>query len=131
MKHRAIISLGSNVPDKERIVSRALRQLGDTIVAASQPYIDPVDNDATAPYVNIVAIIDTHCDHLTLAQKYKTLEVQAGRTPQSKQLGLIELDIDIVIYDNEIKRPADYTSPHFQKGYHQLQEKYPNPLSQQ
>lgn len=120
MKHTAVISIGSNVDSKELVVTQALSILGDSVIRATRPYMDQVDNDFSFPYLNIVASIETSLDYETLRHEYKELERRAGRTPGSKLKGLIELDIDIVIFDNEIRRQEDYDSYHFRTGYQLL-----------
>ena len=50
-------------------------------------------------------------------------EAALGRTPGSKAAGQIPIDIDIVIADGHILRPADYRTPHFQLCYAQLTQR--------
>ncbi len=118
--NRAIISLGSNVTDKESILNRAVADLDMKIVESTRPYIDPVDNQPTAPYLNIVAVIETELDHDTLRAFFKELERKAGRTESDKSSGLVPLDIDIVLFNGTIMRPGDFEREYFKHGYRLL-----------
>lgn len=113
----AVISLGGNTAQKELIVPAALRRLGVDVLEATDPYVDPDDNQPSAPYLNILAIIETPLDYDTLRMRFKGLEREAGRTPGSKSAGLVPLDIDIVVFNGEIKRPLDFNRPYFSHGY--------------
>lgn len=115
--NRAIISLGSNIADKETILQHTLCNLDYKIVAATPPYIDSCDNNNDSPYMNIIAIIDTNDDCAVMKSRFKEIEKKAGRRPQDKETGIIPLDIDIVIFNNEIIRPTDYNRPYFKHGY--------------
>ena len=42
------------------------------------------------------------------------MERQAGRTPESKQLGIIPLDIDILTYDNQVIKAEDLRKKYVQ-----------------
>lgn len=118
--NRAIISLGSNVTDKESVLRRAVALLDSKIIESTQPYIDPVDNQPSAPYLNIVTAIETEKDHDTLRAFFKELERKAGRTESDKSLGLVPLDIDIVVFNGKIMRPADFDREYFKHGYRLL-----------
>lgn len=43
-----------------------------------------------------------------------------GRTPASKQTGEIPMDIDIIIWNDEIIRPNDYEHEYFKIGWNMI-----------
>ena len=98
----------------------ALNRLGTTVLDATPPFADPDDNRPSAPYLNIIACIATELDYDSLRLRFKVLEREAGRTPSSKDVGLVPLDIDIVVFNGEVKRPADFDRLYFQHGYSRL-----------
>lgn len=124
MNH-GIISLGSNVPDKKRILLHAITALGVNVIEATPPYMDPEDNDNRKPYLNIVALIETTMDFDSLLDSFKKQETEAGRTPAGKISGEIPLDIDIVVFNDNIIRPEDYRRPYFTRGYRMLRNTRP------
>ena len=116
----AIISIGSNTARKDALVRDALNRLGTTVLDATPPFADPDDNLPSAPYLNIIACIATNLDYDSLRLRFKALEREAGRSPSSKDVGLVPLDIDIVVFNGEVKRPADFDRLYFQHGYSRL-----------
>lgn len=117
---QAVISLGSNVDDKESILAHAMQQMNNAgigIVESTAPYMDPVDNQPTHPYLNIVAIIETSLSHDHLRTCFKEMERRHGRDAHLDENGRVPLDIDIVIYDGITMRPQDAERPYFIHGY--------------
>ncbi len=113
MEHTAIISLGSNVKEKATILSNAIKLLDVNILSMTQPYIDPDDNNETAPYLNVVALIETAHSYESTRLRFKDIETQLGRD-RSKEA--VAIDIDIVVWNNEIVRTHDYNRPYFKRG---------------
>ena len=50
----------------------------------------------------------------------KEIETQQGRTSLSKQTGIIPIDIDIVVWNDEVMRPRDLQHEYMQKGLRML-----------
>lgn len=116
----AIISLGSNTDDKLNKLTSALSSLEVILIEATEPYIDPDDNLPYSPYLNIVAVVNTDKDYESLRNHTKLLERKAGRSKEDKDSGIVPLDIDIVVYNGKIIRPADFNRPYFTNGYSRL-----------
>lgn len=72
------------------------------------------------PYLNCVCYIKTTLSYSELNEKLKLFEQQAGRTPADKAKGRVPLDVDIVVWDSEVVRPADWESGYFQHGLAEL-----------
>ena len=69
-------------------------------------------------YRNALLILDSREEPDVLARRMKELEERAGRvhTPG----GEVALDLDVVLCDDQVLRPADYAAPYFQSLYHRL-----------
>ncbi len=114
-----IISLGSNVDGAGEILARARRGLARVarIEASSGPYPAADDTGRGADYLNEVLAIDTDLTLDELESAAAGLERAAGRTPDSRRLGVMPLDIDVVVWRGEKGRPYDFTRPYFRHGY--------------
>ena len=102
MGREAIISIGSNVPDKRERVEKACEELG-------QP-----------DYCNAVARFSTTDDYETLRLFFKTMESDYGRVRHSDAVALIPLDIDIVMWDGAVLRQRDMGQEYMRIGLEQL-----------
>ena len=69
-------------------------------------------------YRNALLILDSREEPDVLARRMKELEERAGRvrTPG----GEVALDLDVVLCDGQVLRPADYAAPYFQTLYRRL-----------
>jgi len=55
-----------------------------------------------------------------LGIKLKETEIEAGRDDECRELGLVPLDMDIVVFDSKILRPRDFAQSFFRIGLKQL-----------
>lgn len=116
MLHRYIICLGSNFQAGEHLA--AARKMiatlagdvvwGDTLTTAAEPARDSVT------YQNCAALLTSEKEIEEVKALFKDMERQAGRTPESKRLGIIPLDIDILIYDNQVIKAEDLRKKYVQ-----------------
>lgn len=123
--NQAYISVGSNVPDKEIKIEEGLRALRQLNVISgfevSQIYSTPSCNGVGPDYSNCVVGLYTTLTADELNNKLKDIEKQAGRTHDaSSDRHIVELDLDLVVFDNEILRQCDFDRRHFRIGYEQL-----------
>lgn len=119
----AIIGLASNRKEGEEILHQTIEKLSRDFRSArfSNCYLtDPVGSCSKRMYWNCTGIIETNLDLDTLKNSFKTMEREAGRTPDSKLTGDIPLDIDVVVWNNRVIRPRDWEQPYFQTGLKQL-----------
>jgi 2-amino-4-hydroxy-6-hydroxymethyldihydropteridine diphosphokinase len=117
---RAILSLGSNLGDRERILTAALVRVGSidgvelgavsSIVETAA--VKPAGVDESAPrYLNLVAEVTTTLDPEVLLAALNRIEQESGRVREVRW-GDRTLDIDIVsIADLELETDA-LTLPH-------------------
>lgn len=120
--NNVILSLGSNSHDSNEQMRRCIHWLQNTlqVTAKSTVYRTAATNGKDADYTNAVVAVGTSMPIDQLNGLMKQYERECGRTPQSKSLGSIPIDIDIVIFNGQIIRPKDFAQTYFSLGYQQL-----------
>ena len=68
-------------------------------------------------YINAVLSGYTLLTPLELDTKCKQFELEHGRTLEARKAGNVAIDIDLVIYGNDILRPKDFAREFFKIGY--------------
>ncbi|WP_370750030.1 2-amino-4-hydroxy-6-hydroxymethyldihydropteridine diphosphokinase [Eubacterium sp.] len=115
---RAYLSIGSNMGDKEEYLNQAIEGLYDdencrvSIVSKfieTEPY-GPVEQDN---FLNGCVEIETLYSPKELLRKVNIIELEAGRTREI-HWGPRTLDIDIILFDNEIVNLPDLKIPHIE-----------------
>ena len=120
--NRFVLSIGSNSGNREYQMSQIVTLLNDLFnnISVSDIYETPAINGKDAPYLNGVIIGHTSMDLDEAIKTLKELERNQGRTLELKSQGIVPIDIDIVIWNNEIVRMRDYEQDYFLRGYQQL-----------
>lgn len=113
--HEITLCIGSNL-EPRRAASKIeeatalLEAAGVAIRANSHVY------PSASGYQNCVMQARADAGYDTLLKATKDIERRLGRTPEMKDRGEVPIDIDIVVFDGEVKRQADYDSAYFKKG---------------
>ncbi|MFK7788428.1 MAG: 2-amino-4-hydroxy-6-hydroxymethyldihydropteridine diphosphokinase [Phycisphaeraceae bacterium] len=117
--HDVYLGLGSNLGDREAMLRAALVAIHDlpttTLVKQSPIYetppMGPQDQDA---YLNMAAWITTSLDARELMKALQQIESQLGRAgrEQRQHWGPRQIDIDILLYGNEVIDESGLTVPH-------------------
>lgn len=117
-----VLSLGSNSSDKEQQMTNAVKQMKHLFksVAISDFYEVPAINGKDAPYLNSVMVVSTAMAIDEMNLLLKRWEIECGRTLESKQKGVVPIDLDIVMWNREVIRPVDYSRSYVSKGIAQL-----------
>lgn len=113
----AYLGIGSNVEEASAFISKALRLLdenGYKLTGCSDTYV------VSTPYLNLVAQVECATDYPELLRFTKDIEKRLGRKPEHKASGIVPIDIDIVVCDDDILRPKDFGSKYFSEGYNQI-----------
>lgn len=120
--NRFVLSIGSNSGDREYQMSQIVTLLNDLFnnISVSNIYETPAINGKDAPYLNGVIIGHTSMNLDEAVKTLKELERNQGRTPELKIQGIVPIDIDVVIWNDEIVRMHDYEQDYFSQGYRQL-----------
>lgn len=122
MNNAVVLSIGSNSADRETQMTNCIAWLRGiaTLTKLSSVYNSPASNGKDPDYLNAVAEIATALTHPELTKLLKDYERQCGRTPQSKALGSIPIDIDIVMWNGEVLRQKDFAQYYFAKGWNEI-----------
>ena len=120
---RAVIGIGSNLPDSEKIVLECCKKIREIVEDSefSTCYETvPVSTIPQPNYHNCVGIITTPKAFDEIRAIFKSMEAEAGRTKSDKQRGVVILDIDIVKWNDEVVSPRDFLQDYVQIGLRQL-----------
>ncbi|MBI3586532.1 MAG: 2-amino-4-hydroxy-6-hydroxymethyldihydropteridine diphosphokinase [Ignavibacteriales bacterium] len=113
---RVFICLGSNIGDRLQYLRSALllveKMPGTAVKKASAVYeTEPVGKKDQAYFLNAVIEIETTLSALAVAEKFKEIEKQLGRTT-SQRWGPREIDIDLLFVGERIIQEKDLIVPH-------------------
>ncbi len=113
----AYISIGSNLGDKLancQFGIDALARTTHTVLIAQSPFyrtapVDYLDQDW---FVNAVIAIETRLDPKPLLAELKSIQSAAGRTREHVRFGPRILDLDILLYGNQVLATPELNIPH-------------------
>lgn len=116
--HNVYLGLGSNLGDKEKNIKFALENIDKRIgrVTACSAFLitEPVGFDSKNLFVNAVCLVNTYLKPLEVLEYTQVIEREMGR--RSKSYNEIytdrEIDIDILLYDEEIQEYPHLILPH-------------------
>jgi len=114
MPELAYLSLGSNVGDREGQLLDAIRRLGAVgrVQLVSPIYeTEPVDFTAQPMFLNCVIALETSSRPARLMQQLIAIEMAMGRERIQKK-GPRTIDLDILLFGNEIVNTPDLMIPH-------------------
>ena len=115
-KHRAIISLGSNLGNRLELLQKALALVeahSIKILALSSIYETPAWGFESTPFYNACVQIETHLKPDTLLKTLLQIEVKLGRTREStKGYEARPIDLDLLFYDNLVLSSDHLVLPH-------------------
>ena len=122
----AWLSLGSNLPETE---AKAMLTAVENIlriycleVDFSYIYLSAAEGGGQGEYCNRVARVSVIYSYDAFSQILKQLEVSCGRDEEARNSHLVPLDIDIVVWNGEIRRPKDFNRLYFRRGYDHMNE---------
>lgn len=107
--YRYVVCLGSNRQPHENL-DKARKMLDEKfgdIQWGSIVQTTPEGTSHPAPYLNQAASFRSAQEAEAVKATLKAIERQCGRTPQGKRNGIIPLDIDLLLQDGRIFKPAD------------------------
>ena len=111
----AYLALGGNVGHRAANLSRALAllpQYGVRVLAVSPVYeTDPIGYADQPPFLNAACRVETALSPRELLSAVKAVEAEVGRTPTFPN-GPREIDVDIILYGDEIVEEDDLVIPH-------------------
>jgi 2-amino-4-hydroxy-6-hydroxymethyldihydropteridine diphosphokinase len=114
MRETAYLSLGSNLPDRERNLHTAiaaLQPLGQVTAVSSFYETEPVEFIAQPWFLNCAVALETALTPLQLLTGILEIEQSMGRTrlqPKGPRL----IDLDVLLYGGSVVQTAGLTIPH-------------------
>ncbi|MBC5830774.1 2-amino-4-hydroxy-6-hydroxymethyldihydropteridine diphosphokinase [Vibrio metschnikovii] len=114
----AYIAVGSNLAKpilQAKQAIEALKQLPQSqFIAASSLYSStPMGPQDQPEYINAVVVIDTQLSPLALLDCTQAIEQEQGRERKAERWGPRTLDLDILLYGDEIIDSPRLTVPHY------------------
>jgi 2-amino-4-hydroxy-6-hydroxymethyldihydropteridine diphosphokinase len=114
---RAYIGLGSNLGDREESLRRAVELLGDEpeieiVAVSSVRETDPVDFVDQPRFLNAAAEVETRLRARALLERLLAVEQALGRRRDGPRFGPRTIDLDLLLYGNEVVDEPGLTVPH-------------------
>jgi len=114
---RVFVGLGSNEGDRLANLSCAVQRLGEiagigVLQMATIYETQPVGGPPQEDYLNTVVAIETALSPHELLTTLKALERRMGRTPSPERWGPRVIDLDILLYDQQVIREPHLVIPH-------------------
>lgn len=115
-RHVAYIGLGSNMGDRRAYIDQAVKEL-DALDSCKVRRIsqiretEPYGNTQQDKFLNGVLCLETVLKPERLLQELLEIEAHAGRT-RDVHWGPRTLDLDLLLYDNDVIRRPELTVPH-------------------
>lgn len=114
----AYIGLGSNLSEPAKQVQQAVTAINNIansqIQSVSSVYLSkpmgPQDQD---DYINAVLALETQLSAIELLDALQQIENDAGRVRKENRWGARILDLDIILYGNEVIENERLTVPHY------------------
>ncbi len=114
---RAYVGLGSNMGDRERMLWGAIHMLAfnpevDVAAVSSIRETDPVGVVDQPRFLNAAVAVDTELGPRALLELLLSVERELGRTRDGPRFGPRTIDLDLLLYGDEVVDEPDLTVPH-------------------
>lgn len=116
--HNVFLSLGSNLGDRGENLQKALADIEDKIgkvIATSSFYVtEPVGFESENDFLNAVCEVRTKLQPSEILEISQSIEKDMGRSEKSENKVYLDriIDIDLLLYDDEILKSPDLILPH-------------------
>lgn len=112
------VALGANLGDPLQQAENAItaiEQIPQTSVIKISPFYrsKPLGPQDQPDYLNAVIKIITELSPLALLKALQTIELNLGRVRKANRWGPRTLDLDILLYDNQVIQSEELTIPHY------------------
>ena len=116
LKGEIILALGSNLGNREDNLSKSISLIEKKIGAVTKisKYFenDPVGFDSTNTFINMCIKVETTKEPLEILNELKSIEKSLGRQRTKKEYEDRPLDIDIILFNENITRSEKLIIPH-------------------
>jgi 2-amino-4-hydroxy-6-hydroxymethyldihydropteridine diphosphokinase len=114
---RSYVGVGSNVGDRDRMIWGAVHMLAfnpevDVVAVSSIRETDPVGIVDQPPFLNAAVAVDTQLDPRALLELLLSVERELGRTRDGPRFGPRTIDLDLLLYGEEVVDEPGLTVPH-------------------
>ena len=114
---RSYVGVGSNVGDRERMIWGAVQMLSvnpevDVVAVSSIRETEPVGIVDQPRFLNAAVAVDTQLDPLALLELLLSVERELGRTRDGPRFGPRTIDLDLLLYGEEVVDEPGLTVPH-------------------
>jgi 2-amino-4-hydroxy-6-hydroxymethyldihydropteridine diphosphokinase len=114
---RSYVGVGSNLGDRELMIWGAVHMLAfnpevDVVAVSSIRETDPVGVVDQPRFLNAAVAVDTELDPLALLELLLSVERELGRTRDGPRFGPRTIDLDLLLYGEEIVDEPGLTVPH-------------------
>lgn len=123
--NKIVLSIGSNCELRSQQMCNCIEWLSKMLkdVEVSHVYETPALNGVDNNYLNAVIMGAVCQDYDELRLILKQYERDCGRTIESKKNGVVPIDVDIVIWNDEILKKQDFNQSYFQIGWTHIYKK--------
>ncbi len=114
---RAYVGLGANLGDREATLRRALELLAEgpsieVVAVSSFRETDPVGFVDQPRFLNAAAAVETELRPRELLERLLAVERALGRTRDGPRFGPRTVDLDLLVYGDEVVDEPGLTVPH-------------------
>ena len=121
-QHTCILCLGSNFDRTDRMAHarQELKEHFPNIRFSTEMETEAIGRRFLSPFSNQVAIFETTLSAEEVRAIFKQIECDLGRLPTDKSYGVVKMDIDLLMYDDDILKPKDLEREFVLEGMKEL-----------
>ena len=121
-QHTCFLCLGSNFYRIAHMAyaQRDLKKHFPTIRFSEEMETEAIGSRFLSPFSNQVASFETTLSSEEVRAILKQIERDLGRLPEEKPQGVIRIDIDLLMYDDCVLKPADLERDFVKEGLKSL-----------
>lgn len=114
---RAYVGLGANLGDRQRMLESALDRLRDeagiqVVGVSTLRETAPWGYEQQPPFLNAAAAVETDLPPRELLERLLGIERALGRTRGSQRFGPRTIDLDLLVYGDEVVHQPGLRLPH-------------------
>ena len=120
--HSCLLCIGCNL-DRTAHMTSARRDLENHfpgIRFGTEMETEAIGSGFLSPFSNQVAIFETTLSAEEVRAIFKQIECDLGRLPTDKSYGVVKMDIDLLMYDDDILKPKDLEREFVLEGMKEL-----------
>ena len=122
--HTCLLCLGSNLDGATRLSAarQALLSHFPDIRFSQEMVTEAIGSGFLSPFHNQVASLETSLPAEQVRTILKSIEQMQGRLPEDKTQGIVKLDIDLLVYDDDVLKPKDLEREFVIRGMEELEK---------